>query len=339
MNIINSVLKTCPCCMEEHEVMTVKCCEETTYKDTAISFDATYYYCDKANEYFEDEEQLQSNDLKIKDAYKRKEGLLTSSEIKGIRTKYGISQTDFSILLGWGGKTITRYESHQVQDKAHDSILKKIDNDPEWFIYLLEACKSSLSQDAYIKYYSFASSLYRNEHDTYLCKAIQAEYALYTDPLVRGNSSLCLDKVVDLIRYFAASPDVTNLYKVKLMKLMWYTDALSFKTRGKTITGLVYKALPMGAVPVGCNSIIELSSVPCEEIDTGDSTAYHFVLRGKQSFPSLVASERAIIDEVIIKLGKMSKTEIVDFMHSEMAYKETKPREIISFKYAECLQI
>lgn len=29
------------------------------------------------------------------------------------------------MLLGWGGKTITRYESHQVQDKAHDTILKK----------------------------------------------------------------------------------------------------------------------------------------------------------------------------------------------------------------------
>ena len=43
------------------------------------------------------------------------------------------------MLLGWGGKTITRYESHQVQDKAHDTILKKIDQDPEWFLSLLWA--------------------------------------------------------------------------------------------------------------------------------------------------------------------------------------------------------
>lgn len=34
-------------------------------------------------------------------------------------------------MLGWGSKTITRYESHQVQDRAHDTILKKISHDPD----------------------------------------------------------------------------------------------------------------------------------------------------------------------------------------------------------------
>lgn len=29
-----------------------------------------------------------------------------------IRARYGISQSDLCLLLGWGGKTITRYESH-----------------------------------------------------------------------------------------------------------------------------------------------------------------------------------------------------------------------------------
>lgn len=50
------------------------------------------------------------------------------------------------------------------------------------------------------------------------------------------------------------------------MKLMWYADALSYKLRGYAITGLVYKALPMGAVPVGHESIIDLKDVPCEEM-------------------------------------------------------------------------
>ena len=39
-------------------------------------------------------------------------------------------------------------------------------------------------------------------------------------------------KVVDVIRYFAASANITSLYKVKLMKLMWYADALAYKKRG-----------------------------------------------------------------------------------------------------------
>ena len=82
---------------------------------------------------------------------------------------------------------------------------------------------------------------------------------------IHGNTPLALDKVVDVIRYFAASKNVTNLYKVKLVKLMWYADALSYKKRGYAITGLVYQALPMGAVPVGHNSIIDLKDIPCKD--------------------------------------------------------------------------
>ena len=60
--------------------------------------------------------------IRLKDAYRKKEGLLTSYEIADIRAKYEISQSDLCLLLGWGGKTITRYDSHQVQDRAHDTI-------------------------------------------------------------------------------------------------------------------------------------------------------------------------------------------------------------------------
>lgn len=82
--------------------------------------------------------------------------------------------------------------------------------------------------------------------------------------------------VVDVIRYFSNSANVTNLYKVKLMKLMWYADFLAYKLRGYAITGLVYQALPMGAVPIGHDSIIDLKGVNYEEIDMGDGTAYRF---------------------------------------------------------------
>ena len=120
---------------------------------------------------------------------------------------------------------------------------------------------------------------------------------------------------------------------------MWYADALAYKIRGSAITGLVYQALPMGAVPVGHNSIIDLKAVPCEEVDMGETNAYHFSLKGKQKFLALSDEEKNIIDIVIEKLGKMTKNEIVAFMHAEKAYIMTVPRHAIEFKYAEFLQI
>ena len=50
------------------------------------------------------------------------------------------------------GETITRYESHQVQDRAHDMILKKIDQDPEWFLELLEESKEKIQPSSYDNY-------------------------------------------------------------------------------------------------------------------------------------------------------------------------------------------
>ena len=340
MKIIKSEKKMCSCCMEEHEVKTVLVMDRVTFKNRAVEYEAMYLFCELAGELYMDEQQMQDNDIRLKDAYRKKEGLLTSSDISEIRAKYGISQSDLCVLLGWGGKTITRYESHQVQDRAHDTILKKIDQDPEWFLALLNSAKDSLPSASYQKYLEAATSLYEEDQDAYLRKAIEASYAKFHENyMFHGNTELSLDKVVDVIRYFASSTNVTNLYKVKLMKLMWYADSLAYKRRGSAITGLVYQALPMGAVPVGHNSIIDLKDVPCEEVDMGETNAYHFSLGGELTFPSLSKEEKEILDVVIEKFGKMSKNDIVEFMHKEQAYIETAPRDIIQFKYAESLQI
>ncbi len=340
MKIIKTEKKLCPCCMEDHEVKTVLVREQAVFKERCVEYDAVYMYCDNADEMYMDEEQIRENDIRLKDAYRKAEGLLTSAEISEIRCKYGITQSDLCTLLGWGGKTITRYESHQVQDKAHDTILKKIDQDPEWFLTLLNEAKTGLSDESYRKYFGAATDLYEADRDQYLRKAIQASYAKYQgNTLFNGNAELSLDKVVDVIRYYASSATVLSLYKVKLMKLMWYADALSYKKRGAAITGLVYMSYPMGAVPVGHNSIIDLKGVPCEEEDMGDTNSYHFLLKESSSFPFLSDDDKAILDEVADKLGKMTKEEIVSFMHKERAFIETAPKDVIQFKYADSLQI
>lgn len=283
---------------------------------------------------------MQENDIRLKDAYRKNMGLLTSFEISAIREKYGISQSDLCTLLGWGGKTVTRYEGHQVQDKAHDTILKKIDRDSEWFLSLLREAKDSLPKESYQRYLDAATALYERDRDSYLRKAITANYVRFQgSSLSHGNMPLSLDKVVDVIRYFSSSRQITNLYKVKLMKLMWYADALAYKSRGFAITGLVYQAMPMGAVPVGHNSFIDLKGVPCEEVDMGETYAYRFFLKEESEFPSLSTEEIEILSIVAEKLGGMTKNQIISFMHQEKAYVETPPRDIILYKYAEYLQI
>ena len=340
MQIIDSKYALCTCCMEEHEIKIVKVHETTIFKGKEIDYEATYYYCDIADEFYMDEKQLNSNDIIIKDIYRASQNLLTSQEIISIRNKYQITQKDLSILLGWGTKTITRYESHQVQDKAHDSILKKLSNDPEWFLKLLNDSQDCLSESSYLKYFKVATDFYESNRETYLRKYIHAQYIRYQqETIYTCNSILLLDKVIDVIRYLAASKKVTKLYKVKLMKLLWYIDNLSYRERGHSMTGLVYKALPMGAVPIAHESIISLKDVPCTEVDMGETIAYHFKLDSETNYQNLNTEDINLINIVIDKLGLMSKNEIIDYMHNEKAYSNTKPKDIIEYKYAEFLQI
>ncbi len=340
MKVIGKEQKLCTCCMEEHGVQRIVIREKNTFKGVPVEYDAEYFYCDNADETYADEQQISANDISMKNAYRQATGLLTSNQIAAIRARYGISQSDLCLLLGWGGKTITRYESHQVQDIAHDTILRKLAADPEWFLNLLDAAKDALSPASYAKYREAGTDLFEQDHDQYLKRAIRAKYARYQqNPEYTGNAVLSLDVVVDMIHYYANSAKVTSLYRVKLMKLLWYADALSYKRRGHAISGMVYRALHMGAVPIAYESILDLSPIHCEEIDMGEGTGYKILPTDHREYPNLSPEDQGVLDDIILRFGSTTKAEIVEIMHQEDAYTETAPGDIIQFKYALTLSI
>ncbi|MBQ9838224.1 MAG: DUF4065 domain-containing protein [Oscillospiraceae bacterium] len=326
--------------MEEHEVFVVKEHEHTTYKEQRVEYEATYEYCENTDEYISTEEMITANDIAIKNAYRALMGLLTSEEIYAIRRKYGISQTDLAALLSWGAKTITRYETHQIQDAAHDTILRKIDSDPEWFLSLLDEAKDRLSLAAYEKYRSTAVILFEDSQDKYLQKSIEARIARFSSNVnCCGGTKLNIPKVLDVIRFYANSTKVYNLYKVKMMKLLWYADALCFKRYQHSMTGLVYRAYPMGAVPVAYESILDLKGIAFEEQEFDNSTAIHFLPSDSNIYTSLSDTDIEILNAVIDVCGSDTKNQIVRRMHSERAYSETALGDIIQYQYAADLSI
>jgi putative zinc finger/helix-turn-helix YgiT family protein len=340
METLKKEYKLCMCCMEEHDVSTVKISEHNTFKGQNVAYDAIYEYCNVADEFTATEEMVKNNDISFKDAFRHSVGLLTSQEISSIRKKYGISQSDLSVLLGLGAKTITRYESSQVQDVAYDVMLRKLNGDPEWFLSLLNDAKVKFQYSVYQKYLQRALELFAESEDVYRRKSISALYAHTCDiDNCCGNTQLNFDKIVEVICYFANSDVVSALYKVKLMKLLWYADTLSYKRYGNSITGLAYQALPMGAVPIGHESIIDLCGVSYEEIEFEDGVGYRFLPNASFSPKLLDEKVKSVLDTVILKFGKCSRDFIVNAMHNERAYKETASRDIIQYQYAKDLSI
>lgn len=332
--------KLCMCCMEEHEIDVVEVKETNIFKGREVEYTAVYEYCSATDEFLLNEDMISYNDISMKNAYRSQSGLLTSEEIIDIREKYCITQKDLAVLLGWGEKTITRYEKHQVQDMAHDAVLRKISEDPEWFMELLENGKDKLSQGAFERAYDKVMEEYEIRQDSYLKKTIRAQYARYMSAIENyGNTKLNFDKIVDVVNYFVNSKEIVSLYKVKLMKLLWYADFLSFKRHGNSITGMVYVSQKMGALPICHKSIIDLKGINYEEVEFETGTGIKFLEAEKHNYVSLTKNDRNVLDTIINKFGKYTTNQIIEQMHKEAAYEETKINDIIDYKYADQLSI
>lgn len=336
----NTPATLCPCCMEFHNAQIRKLSESNTYQGQEISYTAEYTYCPAADEYYATEQQLRTNDIAMKNAYRISLNRLTSSQIVAIRTLYEISQVDFARILSLGDKTIARYETFQVQTEAHDATLRKVARDPAWYLDLLKNAKDKITPANYEKSKSAALKVFAAREDDYKRNALAAEQARHGESgMLHGFSSLNINKIIDAVNYIVVSLHPISIYTVKLMKLLWYADFLSYKRFRHSITGLAYHILPMGAVPVGYKTMIELKGINYEEEQLPDMAGNRFTSNDNAVFEHLTAEDKDVLDTVIQKFGHMQTKQLVDTMHKEKAYIETPERTVISYKYADQLSI
>ena len=93
-------------------------------KGRSITLKVLVRVCEKCGEEIFDEE-LDSIALNLfYNEYRTLENLLLPEEIKSIRQKYNLSQSSFAKFLGFGEKTITRYENGSIQDVCHDNLIR-----------------------------------------------------------------------------------------------------------------------------------------------------------------------------------------------------------------------
>ena len=140
---IKTLLAMCPICEAEKEVQYGTNEETLTIKGEKIDVVAKVFYCPKGNHFFsnleDDEEKIQY----VYREYRKRKKLLQPEEIKQIREKYNLSQEAFSLFLGFGRKTIHRYETGAIPDDPHNSFIKLI-HDTENFKNHFENIKDKL---------------------------------------------------------------------------------------------------------------------------------------------------------------------------------------------------
>ena len=301
--LIDKKVIECPICGKKHVVEEKERQATVIIKGEEVAYLERFFYCENADEDecdFVTAPMMDANLLNARNAYRMKHGLLTSDEIVALRVLYGLSQVDLEALE------------------------------------LLESNKDSFSEEKYESIKAKMKDQLQSYGKEFLSQqALKGVYADYMEPSVwNGNAVLNIPKIEAIISYFADA--VVNPLKTKMMKMLWYADALSYKKRGIAMTGLVYAHDHYGALPLGHNVLVNLENLNVEE---KYSSNYDVILRfypsDKADYSVLDKEEVKILKETAGKFKTYSAKEIVDYMHEENAYTKTKQGDLISFDLAK----
>lgn len=118
------------------------------------------------------------------------------------------------------------------------------------------------------------------------------------------------------------------------MKLLWYADAIFFGRHGKSMTGLVYRHMPFGALPIAYNEIIYLPTVKVEEELIYDDISYRIRPNKEVNISDFSLEELSVLEAVATKFKNFKSKDIIDYMHKEKAYTDTIPNQVIPYSLA-----
>lgn len=128
--------------------------------------------------------------------------------------------------------------------------------------------------------------------------------------------------------------------KKKLAKLLYFADFDFYENYARSITGDVYRALPMGPFPSALEEITEQLSkknvLDIESVENGGTFNPTEVYRAKSDpdISMLTQEERSMLDRIALKYGHLSGKQLEELSHAEAPYIGTELREEIPYELA-----
>jgi putative zinc finger/helix-turn-helix YgiT family protein len=327
----------CPNCEKVAELELITKTEEFDVRGLKIPVEVKFFKCSDCNTEFEDPKMENDPYDKAYREYRRRLGMLQPEDIKDFRKKYGLTQTELSQILGWGGATLSRYENGALQDEAHEKILRLV-LEPANILKLILDSPDALPTE---KRGNLINDLRQIEKQGYSWERyIEERIGDYEPNEYNGYKKLDLRKLSNIVLYFCKE----GIMKTKLNKMLFYVDFKHFKNNSISITGLQYARIPYGPVPDKYYhffaAFFENNLLDVEEIIFSNDIAGEKFTSLKDPDLSLFGESELIALATVKDYFKgYNVKRISDFSHDEIGYKETGSSRLISYKYASYLQI
>ncbi len=145
-------------------------------------------------------------------------------------------------------------------------------------------------------------------------------------------------KYKEVILYLAEKLGGEIKGKKKLAKLLYFVDFDYFEKFNKSLTGDVYKALPMGPFPITMEKVLaDMNGTEItikQEKERADFNPTEIYKAKKKIERSFSKEEQEILDRVILKYGHLSGKQLEDLTHAEAPYIGTAPNQEIAYELA-----
>ena len=297
-----------------------------------------YYQCEDSREQFTSAALDELNMNQVYNQYRDKFNIPFPDEINNIRGKYGLSASKMSEILGFGVNSYRQYEAGEIPSVANAKLIQMVD-DPQNFMEMTALC-GTLDEKARGKYIQKAIFL-AEEKKRNIFNINFKEYLLgnHLADIYSGYRNPNFEKITEMVVYFS---DKLSPFKTKMNKLLFYADFLMFKQSCFSISGMRYKAIEMGPVPINFQSIFEYLANK-DEIDiftTEFPQGYigeQFKARNDRPFRVELFSENElnVLEKVANVFKPTSTNQIIEISHLEEAWKKNeKNKSVISYEYA-----
>ena len=280
-------------------------------KDKTISYDEYYLVNELGEEIFNREIEIE-NDNRLYNTYKKQKNLLTSTEIKEIRKKYGLTQKEYAFIIGVGEITIHRFEKGAIQTEAVDSIMR-LSNNPNNMYFLLLKNKNNITDSLYKSTLNKVQELMTlKRHELIDINAFDKKLLSFKEEnaidVAENIIKIYNEKVDRLVKEYNIVPEyITNL---KLQKLLYYVQAISLQVFKKIAFKEKIMAWSYGPV---VNEVYQKYK---------ENHSNEIKIDGKVK--KISNGLEKVINEVIDSYGSMEANKLIDFTHEEEPWKNTE---------------
>lgn len=146
-------------------------------------------------------------------------------------------------------------------------------------------------------------------------------------------------KYQEIILYLAEKLGGQIKGKKKLAKLLYFVDFDFFEKYQKSLTGDVYKALPMGPFPIAMEKVLadmvnkKMITIKSEQEKAGYNPT-EIYKTGAKSKDVFTKDEQKILDRVVLKYGNLTGKQLEDLTHAEAPFIGTAPNQEIAYELA-----